>query len=205
MKIGVIGIGNIGSNLARLLVKAGHEVILSWSRSPEKLVKLSIELGNHHQAKAASVLEAVQDVDITILSIRFAIMDEVKKQMGEFKGKIIIDTNNPYDIKLPAYVSAASEVQRRLPGIRLVKAFNSLHFPLLLSNSFSNPLTISPVTSDDNEAKEKVKSLIKQIGFEPFDLGGMRNVLLQEPDGVFYNKVLTLEKANKIWEAVKCM
>lgn len=200
MKIGIIGTGNIGGNLARLFVKAGHEVILSWSRSPEKLINLSIELGNHHHAKAASVSEAVQEVDFTILSIRFAIMDEVKKQMGPLSGKIIVDTNNPYDIKLPAGVSAASEVQKRLPGIRLVKAFNSLHYTLLISNSFNNPLTINPISGDDEEAKEVVKKVITEIGFEPFDLGGLNNVLLQEPGGPFYNKALTLMQSKAIWD-----
>jgi 8-hydroxy-5-deazaflavin:NADPH oxidoreductase len=198
MKIGIIGTGNIGGNLARLFVKADHEVILSWSRSPEKLIRLSVELGNHQQAIAASVEEAVQEVDITILSIRFGIMDEVKKQMGNLNGKIIVDTNNPYDIKLPKGVSAASEVQRRLPGVRLVKAFNTMYYTLLLSNSFASPRTVLPVCSDDKEAKEIVKNLITEIGFAPFDLGSLDNVLLQEPDGPFYNKILTLEDAEKM-------
>ncbi len=202
MKIGIIGTGNIGSNLARLFVKAGHQVILSWSRSPEKLIQLSIELGNHHNAKAASVFEAVQDVDITILSIRFAIMDEVKKQMGDFTGKIIVDTNNPYDIKLPNGRSAASEVQRRLPGIKLVKAFNSLYYELLLAKSFSDPLTIIPVSSDDDDAKELIMQLIKESGFASFDLGGLDNVLLQEPDGPFYNKALSVDQAKNIWNSL---
>ncbi|HTL09677.1 MAG TPA: NAD(P)-binding domain-containing protein, partial [Chitinophagaceae bacterium] len=128
MKIGIIGTGKIGSNLARLFVAAGHEVILSWSRSPEKLILLSLELGNHHHAKAASVAEAVQDTDLCILSIHFAILDDVKKQMGDVEGKIIVDPNNRNDIRLPDGVSAASELQRRLPGIRLVKAFSTLHY-----------------------------------------------------------------------------
>jgi 8-hydroxy-5-deazaflavin:NADPH oxidoreductase len=202
MKIGIIGTGNIGSNLARLFVKAGHQVILSWSRSPEKLIQLSIELGTK-QAKAASVEEAVQDVDITILSIRFSFMDEVKKQMGDLNGKIIVDTNNPYDIKLPKGVSAASEVQRRLPGVRLVKAFNTLYYTLLLENSFGKPLTVMPICSDDEGAKRIVESVIDSIGFAPFDLGGMNNVLLQEPDGLFYNKVLTLEEAENIRASIQ--
>ena len=198
MKIGIIGTGKIGGNLARLFVKAGHEVILSWSRSPEKLIQLSVELGNHHHAKAASVMEAVQDVDITILSIRFAIMDEVIKQMGNTKGKIIVDTNNPYDIKLPKGMSAAAEVQRRLPEAKIIKAFNSLYYDLLLSKTFSTPLTVMPVSGDDGAAKKIVIGLIKECGFEPFDLGGIENVLLQEPDGPFYNKVLSLKDAKKI-------
>jgi 8-hydroxy-5-deazaflavin:NADPH oxidoreductase len=202
MKIGIIGTGNIGSNLARLFVKAGHQVILSWSRSPEKLIQLSLELGNHQTAKAASVLEAVHDVDITVLAARFVIMDEIKKQAGDVTNKIIIDTNNPYDIKLAKGVSAAQEVQRRFTGAKIVKAYNSLYFELLQKNSFSNPLTIMPVCSDDVIAKNTVSKLITETGFQPFDLGGLENVHLQEPDGAFYNKALTLDEAKEIWGSI---
>lgn len=196
MKIGIIGTGNIGSNLARLFVKAGYEVILSYSRSPEKLKTLAKELGP--KAKVGTVAEAVKVSNITVLSIRFAVLDEVKEQMNSFSDKIIIDTNNPYDIKLEKGISAASEVERRLPGIRLVKAFNTLYFEHLLAKSFSNPLIVMPISSDDEEAKGIVKMLIKDVGFVPFDLGRLDNVLLQEPGGPFYNKPLTLSQAEKI-------
>lgn len=196
MKIGIIGIGNIGSNLARLIVKAGHEVIITYSRSPEKLIALQKELGS--KATVGSINDAVHKVDLTILSIRYSIMNEVGNEMGIIEGKIIVDTNNPYDIKLEKGATAASETLKRLPGVRLVKAFNTLYFSLLQKNSFAKPLTINPVCGDDEQAKEMVKQLIRDIGFEPFDLGGLKNVALQEPDGVFYNKAFTLEEANKM-------
>jgi len=199
MKIGIVGTGNIGSNLARLFVKAGHQVILSWSRSPEKLIRLSLELGNRQIAKAASVFEAFQDVEITVLAARFVIMDEIKKQAGNVSNKIIIDTNNPYDIKLPKGVNAAQEVQRRFSGAKIVKAYNSLYFESLITNSFSEPLTIMPFCSDDNDAKNVVRQLITDTGFQPFDLGGLENVHLQEPNGAFYNKALTLKEAQSIY------
>ena len=37
MRIGVIGAGRIGGNAARLFAKAGHEVLVSFSRDPQKL------------------------------------------------------------------------------------------------------------------------------------------------------------------------
>lgn len=198
MKIGIIGTGNIGSNLAKLFVKAGHDVVLSWSRTPEKLVQLSIELGNGSRAKAVSVLEATQDVDLSVLSIRFSIMDSIIKQMGDVKGKVIVDTNNQYDIKLPDGMSGAAEVQKRLPGIRLVKSFNSIFYQSLLTHSFSKPATVMPLCSDDEEAKKLVSTLILDSGFIPFDVGGLNQVKLQEIDGPYYNKILTLSQAEII-------
>ncbi len=201
MRIGIIGTGKIGSNLARLFAKAGHEVIISYSRSEEKLNALANELGKN--AKIGTISQAVQDTNVTILSIRFSVFDEVIKLMGNVSDKIIIDTNNPYDISLPKNISAAEEVLRRLPKVRLVKAFNTLYYELLLSKSFSNPLTIMPVSSNDDEAKQVVIMLIKTIGFEAFDLGKLDKVLLQEPGGPFYNVTLSYLEAEAIRNSLK--
>lgn len=45
MKIGIIGAGQIGGTLARLLTKAGHEVAIANSRGPETLGALAAETG----------------------------------------------------------------------------------------------------------------------------------------------------------------
>lgn len=46
MRIGVIGAGRIGGNVARRLAGAGHEIKLSFSRDPGRLAALSEELGD---------------------------------------------------------------------------------------------------------------------------------------------------------------
>ena len=198
MKIGIIGTGNIGGTLARLIAKAGHEVVISYSRDENKLQALAKELGS--KVKMGTVEEAVQDTNITILSIKLALIEEVRERMNHFAHKIIIDTNNPFGVTLPKGVSAAEEVLRQLPGIRLVKAFNTLYYETLLNDSFSNPLTIMPVSSDDREAKGIAMMLIKDIGYQPFDLGGLANVHWQEPNGPFYSKTLDLEEATAIFD-----
>jgi malate/lactate dehydrogenase len=53
MKIGIIGAGNIGATLAKLLTKAGHEVAISNSRGPETLRDVVAELGDRAQASTA--------------------------------------------------------------------------------------------------------------------------------------------------------
>ena len=56
--IGLIGAGHIGSQIARLAVAHGYEVVISNSRGPETLSDLVNELGPH--ARAATVLEAAK-------------------------------------------------------------------------------------------------------------------------------------------------
>lgn len=43
--LGLIGAGHIGSQLARLALTHGYEVVLSNSRAPESLATLVAELG----------------------------------------------------------------------------------------------------------------------------------------------------------------
>lgn len=101
MKIGIVGVGNIGGAVAKIFAKAGHSVILSWSRNPEKLQQLAAELSQYQSAEVGTPAEAVQKADVVVLSAKFAIMDDMRSQMGDVTGKIIIDTNNQYDIVLP--------------------------------------------------------------------------------------------------------
>ncbi|MFF1497756.1 NAD(P)-binding domain-containing protein, partial [Streptomyces sp. NPDC058304] len=45
MRTGIIGTGRIGSTLARILVAAGHEVLLANARGPRSIGPLLAELG----------------------------------------------------------------------------------------------------------------------------------------------------------------
>ena len=56
--IGLIGAGHIGSQVARLAVKSGHDVVISNSRGPETLSALVKELGS--RACAGTPVEAAR-------------------------------------------------------------------------------------------------------------------------------------------------
>ena len=44
MRVGIIGSGRIGGNAGTLFARAGHEVMFSFSRDPEKLEALAAEV-----------------------------------------------------------------------------------------------------------------------------------------------------------------
>ncbi|HBB34590.1 MAG TPA: hypothetical protein DDZ80_13205 [Cyanobacteria bacterium UBA8803] len=46
MKIAIVGSGNMGGGLGKLWAKAGHEVVFSYSRNPDKLQQLAVAAGN---------------------------------------------------------------------------------------------------------------------------------------------------------------
>src|SRR5919108_5163964 len=92
MRIAIVGTGRIGANAARLFARAGHEVVLSFSRDQDKLEALAAELGG----RAASPREAVQAADVVFFSVPWRMVDEVLEQTGSLEGKIVIDTTNQF-------------------------------------------------------------------------------------------------------------
>lgn len=192
MNIGIIGAGHIGGNLARLLAPR-HQLLVSFSRSPDKLAALARETGT--SVHTGTPAEAVAFAEVLVLSVHFAAMSAALAGLGNLAGKVLLDTNNPFDIKLSPGTTTAQEVLRRLPGVRLVKAFNTLPADALLHRSGQQPPLVMPLSGEDPVAKATVAQLIVDVGFAPFDLGGLDATAMQEPNGSFYNQLLTLEQA----------
>ena len=65
MQIGIVGAGRIGGNAGRLLARAGHEVLLSFSRDPAQLADRAAEIG----ARAGSPAEAAAFGEVVVLSV----------------------------------------------------------------------------------------------------------------------------------------
>jgi 8-hydroxy-5-deazaflavin:NADPH oxidoreductase len=100
MRIGIIGAGHIGGNLARLLARAGHEVTVSFSRDPAALARLADELG----ASAATPAESVRDAEVVVLAVPWGVVDEALAAAGGAAGLgscLLLDTTNSEDVGEP--------------------------------------------------------------------------------------------------------
>src|SRR6188768_3961247 len=84
--LGLIGAGHIGSQVARLAVKNGYDVVISNSRGPETLGSLVAELGPH--ARAGTPAEAAAAGDMVVVTIPLKAIDSIP--VGPLKGKIVI-------------------------------------------------------------------------------------------------------------------
>ena len=175
--LGLIGSGHIGSQLARLAVRNGYEVVLSNSRGPETLTGLIAELGP--RARAATASEAAREADIAVVTIPLKNIGQVPVE--ELAGKIVIDTNNYYpqrDGVIPELESeettTAELLQAHLPTSRVVKAFNHLYARDLTGDSkpsgAPNRRALA-IAGDDTEAKAEVARLIDAFGFDTVDAG----------------------------------
>src|SRR5262245_32232139 len=128
--IGLIGAGRIGSQLARLSVKSGHDVVISNSRGPETLTAMVEELGP--KARAATPEDAARAGDIVVVTIPLKSYRAVPVE--PLAGKVVIDTNNYYpqrDGNVPELdnesTTTAELLQAHLPKSKVVKAFNHIY------------------------------------------------------------------------------
>src|SRR5262249_15358118 len=125
--IGLIGAGHIGSQIARLGVAHGYDVVISNSRGPETLSALVAELGP--RARAATPLEAAKAGDMVVVTVPLKNYRQVP--VAPLAGKIVIDTNNYYPQRdghipeLDTESTTTSELlQAHLTSSKVVKAFN---------------------------------------------------------------------------------
>src|SRR5437660_1096917 len=125
MKIGIIGAGHIGGNVARQAVRAEHEVIVSFSRTPETLREFASQLGE--RAVVGSPRDAVTNAELTVLAVPWTIIDAALAQAGPLDGTLVIDTTNHFGGNGPTDgQTAAAFNAARMPGARYVKSFNTL-------------------------------------------------------------------------------
>ena len=176
MKIGIIGTGNIGSAIARAMVRIGQEVTLANRRGPAALDGLLKELGP--KARAGTVDEAAK-ADIVFVAVNWSKIPEALAGLSNWSGRIVVDANNP--IEAPAFRPfdlggrSSSEVfSEFVPGAKVVKAFNHLQ-PHLLSGDprAEGGRRVLFLAGDDAQAKANVSQLISRLGFAAVDLGSL--------------------------------
>lgn len=207
MNIGILGAGHIGGTAARLFAQAGHQVAVSNSRGPASLRSLAAGIGP--QAHAMSSENAARFGRVVLLAVPWR-TPEALPPPDLVTGKIVIDAMNPYgpggEVLDLGAATSSEEVRKRLPGARLVKAFNTIYYQHLATLGDTR-LPIEDryaifVAGDDAEAKKTVGRLIEEIGFAPVDTGSLaEGGRRQQPASSIYNRPMTAREARRILAA----
>ncbi|MDH3857256.1 MAG: NAD(P)-binding domain-containing protein [Gammaproteobacteria bacterium] len=177
IKIGIVGSGRVGGGIGSVWVKAGHEVMFS-SRHIEHDKALAAKLGAN--AHAGTPREAAAFGEVVMISVPYGALPEVGKDLEALiKGKIVIDTCNPFvwrdgEIATWAREKGAGLASAELvPGARIVRAFNAIG-AARMSTAHQDPGRIGmPIASDDVEAIVVASRLIRDIGYEPIVIGDL--------------------------------
>jgi len=207
--LGLIGAGHIGSQVARLAVAHGYDVVISNSRGPETLAGLVKELGP--RARAATPVEAATAGDIVVVSIPLKNYREVPVE--PLAGKIVIDTNNYYpqrDGHIPELdnesTTTAELLQAHLPTSKVVKAFNHIYAAELTTHS---QLSGTPnrralvIAGDDASAKTVVTKMLDAFGFDTVDAGPLKEGWRIQRDTPGYGPRRTASELRKDLAAAK--
>ncbi len=172
MNIAIIGAGNVGKALAGSSTKAGHSVTISAGK-PEHAKEAAAATGSR---AAASNREAVSSAELIVLAIPQGAVEGVLGELGDaLKGKVLVDATNQLTPDMSGLsnwgISAAERIQARIPGARVVKAFNTVFASRQAQPSVEGTPLDGFVAGDDPKAKTAVLELVESIGFRPIDAG----------------------------------
>jgi predicted dinucleotide-binding enzyme len=167
MKVAIMGAGLVGTSLAKALIKAGHEVMLS-SRDPggSRMQKVIAELGD--RARAGTIAETLDFSEVVAVAMDWDAIPEVVAQ-GDWSNKIIIDMSN----RMGDSNSPALEMARLTQG-RVVKAFNTIGAEHYTNPKFHGEAATMFIAGDDMRAKSIVAELTRSIGFDVVDAGDLQ-------------------------------
>ncbi|WP_026911479.1 NADPH-dependent F420 reductase [Patulibacter minatonensis] len=191
MKIGIIGAGNIGGNLARRLGPLGHEVRIANSRGPETLPELAAVEG----VTPVLAAEAAEGAELVIVTIPLVKVQDLPGDVldAAAPGAVVIDTNNYYPQQRDGLIEAIEAGQTESQyvaeqlGRPVVKVFNGVYAQKILDvGEPGGPRFAIPVAGDDPEAKVAVSAIVAELGFEPVDAGELDESWRQQPGSPSY-------------------
>ena len=189
MKIGIIGAGNIATGIGKHLAAKGHEIVVSFSKTPEALENAAVVIGGG--AMAGSVEQAVAHGDVVVLATPWGVTLETLRGLAtQLAGKILWDTTNPMKpdmsgLQIGTDTSGGEAVAKAAPAAKVVKAIapfaELLHSP---SNIIAGMKPGVFVCGDDASARVTVLSLVNDLGASGVDAGPLSLARFTEPLGM---------------------
>jgi len=160
-RIGIIGDGNVGSALRSGLEKAGYPV-RAVGKDPAK------------------VAETGAWAEVVVLAVPFPAIDSALQSLGgTVSGKTLVDVTNALtgdmQLALGFTTSGAEELQKKAPGAKVVKAFNTQFAGHMSTGKLGQETLTVFAAGDDEAARQQVLALQRDIGFDAVDAGPLRN------------------------------
>ena len=170
MRLGIIGAGQVGGTLGRLWEAQGHDVRFGVPNPAKE------SGGGLPHSRTQTVADVAAFGDVIILATPYAATAEALQAAGPLTGKTVIDCTNPLlpdlsGLAIGTTTSAAEEIAKRIPGARVVKAFNTTGHTNFADPLFNGETASMFYCGDDASAKLIVAELGKQLRFDMIDAG----------------------------------
>jgi predicted dinucleotide-binding enzyme len=189
MKVGILGSGDVAKALAGGFLTLGHDVMLG-TRAAAKLADWATQ---HPKARVGSFAEAASFAGLIVLAVKGTVAADALRAAGaaNLAGKPVIDATNPIADAPPANgvlrfftnldESLMERLQREFDAARFVKAFNSVGHAFMMNPQFKDGRPTMFICGNDEGAKETVRGILDQFGWEVADMGKVEAARAIEP------------------------
>ena len=194
--ITIAGAGNVGSALARNLARHGLDVQLAASDLASAQTAARA-IGDGVRAVELATLQG--KVDALFLAVPATAAPAVlEAARGLPAGTIVVDCTNPLrwdDGPVhtpPPEGSMTAHLARRFPTLRLVKAFNTFGAEFHERPELGSTAADVYLAGDDADARRSIAELSRTLGFDPVDVGPLRNAAHLESLAILWIHLATV-------------
>jgi 8-hydroxy-5-deazaflavin:NADPH oxidoreductase len=156
VKIAVVGRCNVGGGLGDLWEQASHVVKSIGSEGGD-----------------------VSDAEVVVVAVPGGKIAEALNNVQGIEGKTVIDATNLVGVDPPEGFSSNAEFVKSRTNGPTAKSFNT-NFAALYGRIGEARATPSNLWCGDEEARQVVEQLNRDVGFEPVYAGPIENAALQE-------------------------
>ncbi len=189
-KVGVIGSGQVGQVLANGFAKHGYQVMIG-TNNPGKREELKKATAG--KVSVGTFEETAKFAETIVLAVKGFGAESAVRSAGiaNLKGKTVVDATNPIADAPPVngvihfFTSLDNSLMERLqkiaPDANFVKAFSSVGNASMIDPDFGGIKPTMFICGNSQPAKDEVKAILDQFGWEVEDLGHVEAARAIEP------------------------
>jgi len=186
MRIAILGAGQVGGALGKAWAAAGHSIAYGVpDPGAAKHRAVAAAAGN---ARLADVAGAATDAEAVVLAVPFAAVEPALKACGNLHNRIVLDATNPLrmgaqglELSLGFTQSGGERVAALVRGAAVFKTLNQVGFEVMADAGGYAAKPVMFVAGDDQTRKPEVLDLVRDLGFDAIDVGGIALSRLLEP------------------------
>lgn len=190
MKVGILGSGDVGKSLGNGFIKYGHQVMMG-SRMPEspKIQDWVKQAGE--SALSGTLEETAEYGELLVLAVAWSGCKNAIEMADplNFRDKVVMDITNPLvfeedgppKLAIGHFDSGGEQVQRWLPGAKVVKVFNTVGHAHMVDPDFPKGPPDMFICGNDQQAKVTVNEICNDFGWPTIDIGGLDGARQLEP------------------------